>query len=301
MLTIEKKVYRFIDKYLHFIVALVVAVVVLFMNRQTLYCVRPYAGADMWEASEVFVHSPLYVMFLRKVWIELFSADYNLYHMSFWIFSYSTAFLGAVVFHQYKKKRDLSHSIINTTVFFCFALITPLTLLYGPVMLHMDGISMTLILLSILLSKYLPSNVRWIPCMVGFTLVIALQSNYVFGALALIIYGVFWKRKSFVYIPLVSIVCSIILNLIVGICMDFSAAESMHMILRFFYMSQATGKAFTSILSWILYMIFWNGYWLGMYFLFKAFTLPQKAPVYVFCHIALFFFGVTIFFNGYIG
>lgn len=300
MLPIEKKIYGFIDKYLHFIVAFVVAGVVFFMNRQTLYCVRPYEGADMWEASKVFVHSPFYVLFIRKIWIELFSANSKLYYMFFWLFSYSVAFLSAAVYHRYKRKIASSHSLTNTTIFFCLALITPMTLLYGPVMLHVDGISMTLILLSVLFSKYVPSKIQWLPPVIGFTIAIALQSNYVFGALALMIYGFVKKEKSFVYIPLMSIACSIILNLLVGIGMGFSVTESIYMIFRFFYISQATGTFFTSVLSWILYMLFWNGYWMGMLFLFMAFISPKKAPIYGLFHIILFFFSITIFFNGYV-
>ena len=300
MLTIEKKIYAVIDKYLHFIIAFFVAGVVLFMNRQTLYCFRPYEGADMWEASKVFVHSPMYVFFVRKVWIELFNGNYDLYHKLFWPFTYSVAFLGATIFHFYKSKVGSSHTIVNTFIFFCFALITPLALLYGPVMLHMDGISMTLILVGILLEKCFTTKMKWFPLMIGFTLAISLQTNYIFCALILIIYGLIKKEKKNVCIPLAGIIFSLILNILIGIYMGFSGTESIYMIFRFFYISQGTGTIFSSVFSWILYMIFWNGYWIGMFFLFVGFAKPKKAPVCILGHIILFFLGITIFFNGYI-
>lgn len=300
MLSIEKKLYAFIDKHLHLIVAMVVAAVVFFLNRQVLHCVRPHEGADMWEASNVYVHSPLYTLLIRILWINLFSGNYDLYHVFFWPFSYCVAFLAATLLHRERKKVCPTHTSVNTTIFFCIALITPLALLYGPVMLHMDGISVSLILLGTFCCNYLPKKVRILPMTMGLTLAVSLQSCYAFFALGLIIYGVFKKKRTCVSIPLISVALSFMLNLLVGTIMGYSATESLHMIFRFFYISQATGAFFSSFLSWLLYMLFWNGYWIGMLSLFAAFLFPKRAPAYALLHIVMFFFSVSIFLNGYV-
>jgi len=293
MLNFEKKLYAFIDKYLHIIVAFAVSAVVLFMNRQVLYCVRPYAGADMWEASEVFVHSPLYVLFIRTIWIGLFEASYEWYYVCFWIFTYSVAALGAMVYYQFKRK------MVSAFLFYCIALITPVALLYGPVMAHMDGICMTLILLGVLIGRYTPEKLRFLPLTVGASIAIALQTNYIFAVLILVIYGLIKKKKEFVYVPCISVALSLFLNIAAGSFMGFSVAESIQMVFRFFYISQETGTFFSSIFSWVCYMIFWNGYWIAMPCLFGAFISRKKAPMYVLVHILIFFFSITIFLNGY--
>ena len=293
MLNFEKKLYAFIDKYLHVIVAFAVSAVVLFMNRQVLYCVRPYTGADMWEASEVFVHSPLYILFLRTIWIGMFNGSYEWYYMCFWIFTYSTAVLGAIIFYQYK------HKLVSAFVFYCIALITPVALLYGPVMAHTDGICMTLILAGVLVGRYIPAKLRWIPLIAVSSIAVALQTNYIFAALILVIYGLLKKKKEFVYVPCIALVLSLHLNIAAGSFMGFSVSESIPMVFRFFYISQGTGTVFSSVFSWICYMIFWNGYWIAMPCLFGAFTFPKKAPIYTLVHILIFFFSVTVFLNGY--
>ena len=300
MLKIEKKIYAFIDKYLHFIIAIVICGVVLFMNRQVLHCVRPYEGADMWEASGVFVHSPLYILFIRKIWIELFSGDYVLYHVVFGLFTYTVALLGAILLYRHQQKTTSKNSLLTATIFFCIASITPLALLYGPIMSHTDGIAMTMILLGFLISTCLRGNLKWLPFILGLTFAVSLQSNYIFFAIAMVIYGLIQKRKTMIYIPPISILLSIFLNLLLGVSMEFSAIESLQKAFRFFYISQATGTYFSSIASWVSYMIFWNGYWLGMICLFMAFISSTKRVLYTFFHIALFFFSVTIFLNGYI-
>lgn len=299
MLSIEKKIYNFVDKYLPYIVALVVAVIVLFMNRQVLYCVRPYEGADMWEASNVFVHSPVYVFFLRKIWIELFDGSYERYRMIFWVFSYSVAVLAAIIFCQ-RKRNNLRADVLNkAVVLFCVTLITPLSLLYGPVMLHMDGMAMTLILMGVVLSNMVGSKWKWFPFGVGFTLAIAIQINYIFLAVAIVIYSLIKKKKNLAVVTLACVAFSFMLNVLIGSCMGFSVTESLYMIVRFLYISQATGTIFTSVCSWILYMVFWNGYWIGMLGLFAAFEFSKKIPLYTLLHTILFFFATVIFFNGY--
>lgn len=301
MLTFEKKLYAWIEKYLHFIIAFFVCGVVLFMNRQVLYCFRPYEGADMWEASEVFVHSPIYVLFLRKIWIELFEGNYDLYHMLFWPFSYSVAILSSILLYQYRKKTDKSYVMKNTVLYFSFALITPLALLYGPVMVHVDGIVMTLILTGILLGKCMKGKSRWFPIVISCALAVSLQTTYYLGMFLLLIYGLIKKKIVFVWVPIIILMLSIGFNVIAGLCMGVGIGHSLYMIFRFFIISQATGTVFRSVLSWASYMVFWNGYWLGMLMLFGAFVTPNKAPIRILGHIMLFFFSVSIFFNGYIG
>lgn len=286
MFSWEKKLVEFFDKWLLEIVFVIITLAAIFIRREGLWHMSFDYQQNFYVEMPNYLHTSFYSLF---IWLISFIPITPIRMLKI-ILSGADILLGILGICFLDKIGKGKITRLQKLGCYALLLISPLSIESGLVWLHTDVICLCILLLAAL--RYGKKDFGLVVVLLGFAG--ALQGQYFVVIMGILAYIVIRNKKNIVWC-LLYLGSFAVFSLLGIVWAGISISEGFCAIFNWLFISPATGVIFESIGYWILTMIVYAGYGLGMGTVLYAFYKPKRWWIAVMIHVPmLLWFGYIL-------